>query len=137
MKGIRKILTLIVCVWVILICVIVFVVWVGSSDAQEPNTLPYYPPPPAHPACLGRPWILKWDVDQSRYCDELGTYVLWACYDEQGQHLYYCSECFYLVDLPIVHNQPLGPLPTPAPTFDVYATPTPTITPAPTMEPGQ
>jgi len=115
-------IALIFIVFIIAVLIILVAVTWQGVNAQEPASLPHYPEPAAHPACLGHPWWLLWTFKESKYCQESGTYVLWICYDEQGQELHYCSKCFYMVDLPMIQNGKiiLGEaltIPTPAPTM--------------------
>jgi len=51
-------------------------------------------PPPPNPACRNG-WSEMWTIEESKYCNYQGTYVLWFCYDYEECEIHFEARCYY------------------------------------------
>ena len=54
----------------------------------------FFEPPPPNSACQNG-WAEMWTIEESKYCDYEGTYVLWFCFDYEECKLLLEARCYY------------------------------------------
>ena len=73
------------------ILIVILMLLMAYTSIARGEEIPY---PPDNDKC-DRPYILKWMVPNCIYCEGIGDYYLFSCYDSGNTNLIYKSVCVY------------------------------------------
>ncbi len=89
-KIMRKVSIILVSILIVVLMLLMAYVQVVQAE----DDIPY---PNKNPLC-DKPYILKWIIPECLYCDGIGDYYLFSCYDSNNTNLILKHVCVYPTD---------------------------------------